>query len=113
MRLKTTKLGNATFLWKAETEPEQYYYFRIPSSDDRTRRNLEHIPPEEIASAVKYILGRQIGLSKDDLEREVSRIFGFARCTEAMQKCIRAGIKVAVNNKWAIVDGNRVMEFKG
>ena len=112
MRLKTTKLGNATFLWKAGTEPEQYNEFRMPSSDDKTRRNLEHISPEEIASTVKHILNQQIGLLKEDLEREVSRIFGFARCTEAMQKCISAGIEIAVRKKWAISEGDRICAYK-
>ena len=108
MRLKKTKSGTATFFWTAVMDPRQYYDFRIPSSDEKTRRNLDHIPPEEIASSVKYILSQQIGLSKDDLERETSRIFGFARCTEAMQKCIRAGIEAAVKKEWAIIDGNRI-----
>jgi len=108
MHLKSTKLGDAVFYWKEGSEPNQYDDFRVPSKDDRSRRNLESIPPEEIASAVKYILNQQIGLLREDLEREISRLFGFARCTETMQKCIRAGIEVAVKRQWAVLDGDRV-----
>jgi hypothetical protein len=108
MYLKNTKLGDAIFYWKDEVDPNQYDEFRVPSKDDKTRRNLENIPPEEIASAAKYILNQQIGLLKEDLEREISRIFGFARCTEAMQKCIRAGIEIAIKRQWAVKDGDRV-----
>ena len=108
MRLRYTKWGNAIFFWNAQTDPQQFKDFRAPSSDDKSRRNLELIPPEEIAAAIKSILSQQIGLEKEDLDREVSRVFGFARCTEAMQKCIMVGIQIAVNHKWATVDGNRV-----
>ena len=108
MHLKNTKWEEAIFFWNADDNPQQYDEFRMPSTGDKARRDLEYIPPEEIAVLVKYILNQQIGLEKEDLEREVSKKLGFARCTEAMQKCIMAGIKIAVNRKWAAVDGNRV-----
>ena len=108
MHLKSTQWGDAIFFWNSETDPQRYEDFRVPSPDDKSRRNLEHIPPEETAAAIKFILSQQIGLAKEDLERELSRIFGFARCTEAMQKHIMTGIKIAINRKWATVDGNRV-----
>jgi len=108
MWLKCTKLGDAIFYWEDGIDSAQYDDFRVPSTDDRTRRSFENIPPEEIASAAKHILGQQIGLLREDLEREISRLFGFARCTEAMQKCIRAGIEIAIKRQWATIDGNRV-----
>lgn len=111
MHIKSTTSSDSIFYWNLESDPQQYDDFRIPSTNDKDRRNLEHIPPEEIASAVKYILNQQIGLLTEDLEREVSRIFGFARYTEAMQKCIKAGIEIAMKRKWAIIDGNRVSSF--
>ncbi|MCL1895585.1 MAG: DUF3320 domain-containing protein [Clostridiales bacterium] len=109
MQLKSTKEGDAVFYWKKKMDPGKYESFRVPSKGNEDRRSLEHIPPQEIAAAVKYILGQQIGLPRDDLEREVSRIFGFARCTEAMQERIREGIKIAVEKKWAIDDGARII----
>ena len=108
MHIKSTKQGDTVFYWKDGMEAKQYDDFRVPSKDDKTRRNLESIAPEEIASAVKYILNQQIGLLREDLEREISRIFGFARCTEAMQKSIRAGIEIAIKRRWAVLDGERV-----
>ena len=81
----------------------------MPSTDDRTRRGIEHIPPQEIASAVRHVLNLQVGLPREDLEREVSRVFGFARCTEAMQKFIGAGIDVAVKRGWAAVNSDRIV----
>ena len=111
MQVKSTKLEDSVFYWNTEMEPQKYDDFRVPSADEGTRRSLEHISPEEIGSAIKYILNQQIGLLKEDLEREVSRVFGFARCTEAMQKCIRAGIEIAIKRKWATVDGERVSVY--
>ena len=111
MHLEVATAENVTFLWNSFVESCQYNDFRVPSSDPKSRRNLEHIAPEEIAAAIKHILDKQISLEKDDLDREISRVFGFARCTEAMQKCINAGIKIAADRKWAKVDGSRVIVF--
>jgi hypothetical protein len=108
MQLRYTSAGKSIFYWKIGVDNQLYDSFRLPTSDERTRRNLEHIAPEEIASAIRYILTQQIGMLTEDLEREVSRIFGFARCTEAMQGHIRAGLRVAIERNWAVVDGNRV-----
>ena len=95
MRLKKSKCKNGIWFWNTKDDPQQFEGFRVPSKYGETRRNLEHIAPEEIASAVKFILSQQIGMPGDDLEREVSRLFGFARCTEAMQKHIRYGLETA------------------
>jgi len=108
MWLKRTKLGDAIFYWEDGTDPLQYDDFRVPSTDDKTRRSFENIPPEEIASATKHILSQQIGLLREDLEREISRLFGFARYTETMQKPVRAGIEMAIKRQWAAIDGDRV-----
>ena len=108
MQLKSTNRGDTIFYWNKETDPLQYDDFRVPSVQEKSRRTLEQISAEEIASAVKYILNRQIGLLKEDLEREISRIFGFARCTEAMQKYIDIGIVLAVEKEWAVVSGERI-----
>jgi hypothetical protein len=109
MRLTTTKAEGSTYFWEPGIDPDVYDDFRIPTSDDKTRRNLEHIPPREIAAAVKFVLNQQIGLSKDDLMREVARIFAFAKCTEAMQKRIQVGIKIATKRNWAAIYGERVI----
>jgi len=108
MWLTSTTLGDSVFYWQDGTNPAQYDDFRVPSKDEKTRRSLDNIPTEEIASAVKYILNQQIGLLKEDLEREISRLFGFARYTEAMQTPVRAGIDMAIKRQWAHQDGDRV-----
>jgi len=108
MHIKSTKQEGAVFFWRAEMDTQQYDVFRVPSAEDPSRRNLEHIPAEEIAAAIRFILHQQIGMVKEDLDREVSRAFGFARCTEAMQKYIMAGLEVAVSREWATVEENRV-----
>ena len=108
MRVKITSRGDTVFLWREDCDPNLYEDFRTSSSEDAARRNLEHIPPEEIAASVRHILKMQIGLPREDLEREVAKIFGFGRCTEPMTKCIADGIDIAVARKWAALDGSRV-----
>ena len=111
MRVRATRLGDVVFYWTAEFDPQEYFDFRVPTADEKSRRNMDQIPPEEIASAIKHILDQQISLLKEDLDREISRLFGFARCTEVMQGYIRAGLETAIHRKWAVVEGNRVRDY--
>ncbi len=56
---------------------------------------MDEIPPQEIGAGVRYILGRQISLSEEDLIRETARLFGFSRGSSAMEENIRRGIRWA------------------
>jgi len=108
MRLKSTNEEGTVFYWRNDMKPDDYDMYRVPSPDSIYRRGLESVPSQEIASALRDILDLQIGLLREDLERETARVFGFARCTEAMQKRILMGIDLAVKKKWVRVDGDRV-----
>jgi len=108
MGLPKTVYGDAIFYWNYDADPKSYDEFRVPSEDAKTRRNIEHIAPEEMASAIKHIIGLQIGLGAEDLCREISKIFGFARCTESMVKTMRVGIDLAAIKSWIIVTGNKI-----
>jgi len=108
-RFKKTKSHQAVFYWNKEQQPENYELFRIPNGDG-LRRDMEDIPAEEIANAVKHILTNQISLSKEDLVKEVYKLFGFARGSAAMEEIIRAGIKMGVKRGYvAVDDGGRIV----
>jgi len=108
LRLRSTKSGDRTFYWRADQQPEEFDSFRTPPDTEKSRRSLDDIAPEEIAAAVRHTLTWQISLSTADLEREVVRLFGYSRCTEAMRAPVSRGIALAVSRGYAVVNGDRV-----
>ena len=66
-RFKKTKSHQAIFYWDKEQQPESYELFRIPNGDGM-RRDMEDIPAEEIANAVRYILTNQFSLRRKTCE---------------------------------------------
>ena len=108
LNINKTMSGEIAFYWRDDTDPHTYDEFRVPSNDEASRRNMEDIVPEEIASAVKHIVKQQFGLAIEDLQREVAKIFGFARCTANMTIFVQMGIKLAVDKNWIILNGGRV-----
>ena len=108
MRLHTTKTLNGTFYWKADQQPEQYDEFRAPRND-LERRNMDLICREEIASAVKNVLETQVSLPREDLKREVYKLFGFSRIGQSMDAYINEGINYAVKHEMVLEDGEQIV----
>lgn len=102
-KLNNTKQGNEVFYWDKNQTSSKYELFRVPK-DDATRRNIEDICQEELSNAVKYILQNQISLSREDLIKEVYKLFGFSRGNSAIEKNINEGIDMAVNRDYAFID---------
>src|SRR5690606_22280068 len=67
------------FIWLAEQDPANYAGFRVPANADDRPRDLEDIPPQELANACLTVLRQQISLPVEDLVRETARLLGFAR----------------------------------
>ena len=84
-------------------------FFVMGQNAEAGRHNIEYIPPEEIASAIKHIIGLQIGIDVEDLYREISKLFGFARCTESMIKTLCDGLNDAIRKNWVIQDDGRII----
>ena len=108
LRFPRTRAGDRLFFWDVTQDPLVYDEVRIPGQDDY-RRNLEEIAPEELAAAVRVVLEQQIGLSEEDLRREVTRLLGFARTTEAMLPALSAGLETAVKCGIARREGDRIV----
>jgi hypothetical protein len=112
MRVQYTETVETIYYWNDGQSFNSYAQFRTPTDNPASRRDMELIPPQELAAAIKYITERQLGLAREDLEREVSRIFGFARCTEAMQGHIKGGFAIAVKKGWVEQSGDRISVIK-
>lgn len=107
-RIKANRSHQAVFYWQNQQKPEDYQSFRIPGQDG-IRRDMEDIPAEEVANAIRYVLNHQISLAEEDLIKEVYKLFGFARGSAAIEKIIRSGVEAAVKRGYVTVaDGGRV-----
>lgn len=94
-----TFANNTVFYWKYGHNPLTYDLFRIPS-DSFTKRNLDEIPPEEVASAIKYIIANQLSMDKSDLIRETAKIFGFTRLGNVIESSVKNGIAAALSRNY-------------
>lgn len=91
---KTGK-DDSIFYWDKIRNPKAYRSYRIPTTQEEDRRNLEDIAPQEIANAVCDILAEQIGMTQEDLIRETAKLFGFSRIGSIMEQVILCGIQEA------------------
>ncbi|WP_160676553.1 DUF3320 domain-containing protein [Clostridium sp. C8-1-8] len=103
MSLTKTQSNNISFYWSSDNGPSEFIAFRVPA-EDKTRRNMEDIPAEEISNAIRYILQNQISLLKSDLIREVWKLFGFSRGSASIDSIINEGIAMAVKRNFVKID---------
>ena len=63
--------------------------------------NAEDISAEELSLAVKEILEQQIRLTKEDLAREMARLFGCGGSGEKVTAAMNRGIEMAIQRGFA------------
>ena len=102
LNLKYTGSGKERFFWKSEQVPSDYMNYRIFAL------NAADIAPEEVSVAVKEILEQQISLSKEDLVKETSLLFGFGRLGTIVEASMLRGIDNAIIRGFARDDGGRI-----
>jgi len=76
---------------------------------NRFLQNAADIAPEEVSVAVKEILEQQISLSKEDLVKETSQLFGFGRLGTIVEASMLRGIDTAIKRGFAKNDGDRIV----
>jgi len=103
LNLKYTGSGNDRYFWTSEQVPSEYMNYRIFAS------NAADIAPEEVSVAVKEILEQQISLSKEDLVKETSQLFGFGRLGTIVEASMLRGIDTAIIRGFAKNDGDRIV----
>jgi hypothetical protein len=85
-----------------------YNIFRIPNTNV-PKRNLEDIAKEEIVNGIKDILTKQFSLPKEDLIKEVARIFGYSRISGNVEECINLGIQYALTIEIIVNQNGRLI----
>jgi hypothetical protein len=75
------------FLWPPELKEAAV---RTPVKDvPESKRDVEHIPPEEIEKAMQFIAKYSIGINSGSLITETSKVFGFNRNGENARETIQ------------------------
>jgi len=99
-------------LWPAGVDADAFDAVRAAGEDEASQRDIEWIPLAERAAAVRRVLREQIGLAREDLEREAARLLGIARATtrtrelmgEAVDAVVAAGGAVEADGRVAIAE---------
>jgi very-short-patch-repair endonuclease/DNA polymerase III delta prime subunit len=94
------------FLWLPEmTEPPLRSRAHLPASE----KKLEVIAPEEIQSAVLFVLNESFGMSVEDLPRSVVRLLGFERMTEGMKGQVEGEVQQLLAEQRVVRHGDQLL----
>lgn len=103
--IKKTNVGDMSYYWRTDQNPEDYIEYRV-ANEEKDKRNMEDIPPYEIANAMREIISSQISLSKNDMIRETAKVFGFSRIGAVMEAACVMGIDEAERRGYLLFDKN-------
>ncbi|MBR2593376.1 MAG: DUF3320 domain-containing protein [Firmicutes bacterium] len=101
-----TQANNTAFFWKKGQEPAGYEEFRIPA-DEASKRTMDDIPPEEVASAIRSILENQLSMPRTDLIKETAKVFGFTRLGNVIEASVENGIEKALSRGYINISEDR------
>lgn len=106
---KKQKKGDVLYYW-GHIEPDTYEGYRVPMVDGY-RRELEYIPPIELANALygigieeQDVEGRLI-MEERDLCKLVAKRFGFQRLTDNLYDIVKSGLRICIRRKWLVRNG--------
>ncbi len=99
----------ADVFWPGGMLSGTYRDCRVPGTHPDDQRDLDDIPLAERANGVVHVLKTQFGLPRDELVREVARLFGVQRVTPRVRESVDAAIDLAIQRSEARVDGDRVV----
>lgn len=97
-----SRIGDAVRLLERTDAP-----VRVPdASDERTRREVKHVPQVELAAALVQLVGEAGTVEEDELGAKAARIYGWARRGPAIQLALEGAVEELVANG-ALVLGER------
>ena len=109
--IQTNTAGN-TFLWLQNMDPCKYGIYRLHAEGDLEKRTLSQIPAEEVVNAVSELTDLNVSLSRDDLVKEIAKVFGFNRVTASIDQVVGIAISYAEQRGYVSIseDGMRVSQ---
>ncbi|EHQ24443.1 DUF3320 domain-containing protein [Mucilaginibacter paludis] len=106
--LKQTTDGAKTIFWKHDHHPDQYHFYRVAHTEAQ-KREADDLPLHEVANGIKDILRNQISLSKTDLVKEASKLFGYARIGSNVENAMLQAIDKTIKNGVGRLENERVV----
>jgi hypothetical protein len=93
-----------SFLWSTQLKDVQ---IRVPVDGiPETKRNLEHLPPEEIEAVMKLVAQYALGISDESLIAETAKVFGFSHLTDKSKEYFNEILKRLIRErKLALKEG--------
>lgn len=104
---KTTEGNGEECFWNSLEEAGAYKDYRVSDSDGY-KRSIEEIPMVELSNGLEAILRQLISLPQDDLIREGSKEFGFARTGTQVRDRITQAIQLMLRNNQAVEVEGRI-----
>lgn len=95
-------------LWKPDDDPANHRAFRVAGGGEESSRDLDLTPLIEIANAAAYILDRQFGIPRDELQREVAKLMGVKRITARLGERIDEAIDLLLTQERASEDNGQI-----
>jgi hypothetical protein len=82
------------WLWPEGLERSTYEVFRRQTSS--TERPLEHVPPEEIVTAMTALCRAAAGMEREELLTQAAAVFGYKRRTPTVTPVLEAALERAL-----------------
>ena len=92
---KTESLGSQ-FIWREDQDPSEYNEYRYNNGENS--RSVNEIPYEEILSAIKDILNKNISMTHSILISKLARTFGFQRVATRINQVFNSALALATKN---------------
>ena len=91
---------------------QQSVSVRDRSTLPNASKKLKFIAPEEIEASIKVVVLNSLGIERNDLSREVCRLFGFKSVSEDMRQTIEPVVDGLINQGTLTVKGNSLVLTK-
>ena len=105
LNFTVTLQDGVEILWLPSQDPEALERFRTPV-DEAGRRAADELPAHEVGVAVRSVVKASFSLPEEELIRELTRLFGFARTGSQVEASMRNGIAMARMLGWVkLADG--------
>ncbi|MDZ7760180.1 MAG: DUF3320 domain-containing protein [Desulfovermiculus sp.] len=94
------------FLWQSDMKvPVVRDRSMLPSSS----RKIERVAPEEIKEAVRMVVHKGVGMTKEEALVEACRLLGYARATENIRQYVEQYIQNLLNDKELILENGYLL----
>ncbi len=99
--------------WRPGHKEDGISPLRVPGRSPESVRDIDHIPMIELEYAAAYILEQQFGLPRDELVREVVKLFGFKRATARISERADEAIERLINEHRVVDESGHVRVASG